>query len=513
MSIDMDKDILKANENTTVNENTVEEKAEVVSEEKATVQNTPVTSKTSPTVTISSDIYIDEAEIEKESKDIDEEDYSHLFNPNTQLWKNDIVLDQRNEVSEVQLTDEQINMFYGSEDYEKVNTEVDNSSIMNMLTSFRKMGQHLDVYLPMSNVVVRMYEFENDIVIPEITTLITEDELLAFQTGRRDITPDRLFLQKIFQNSEILSKGAESSEFDMERLSNLDMNYLILGAAKLLLLSEPTLKGEEKHTIRMGTNDEIVCSECGTRMDLLVDIDKILISQYKKDQVEFAKTHYNPDATFLENFNASYHIQSRRKGAQYTKDGFNQIVVTCCDPSYIDALSKDTACLRYLVRQYEKIDLVSDLIVTAEYKSSSIKNKFNSLVESIRNHPYGFRYMSRINTDMSIMMKIRYIDSIFSRFKENENGKDVWKIKEKLEAATTPMEQLFALYKNFPTELKDKISTIIEDLNKKAIDNVIRYDFKCIHKDCGHINTLELDARSLVFSTIQSQQQKLGRIE
>ena len=139
MSIDMDKDILKANENTTVNENTVEEKTELVSEEKVTVQNTPVTTKSSPTVTISSDIYIDEAEIEKESKDIDEEDYSHLFNPNTQLWKNDIVLNQRNEVSEVQLTDEQINMFYGSEDYEKVNTEVDNSSIMNMLTSFRKM--------------------------------------------------------------------------------------------------------------------------------------------------------------------------------------------------------------------------------------------------------------------------------------------------------------------------------------------------------------------------------------
>ena len=156
MSIDMDKDILKANENTTVN--AVEEKTELVAEEKVTVQNAPVTTKTSPTVTISSDIYIDEAEIEKESKDLDEEDYSHLFNPNTQLWKNDIVLDQRNEVSEVQLTDEQINMFYGSEDYEKVNTEVDNSSIMNMLTSFRKMGQHLDIYLPMSNVVVRMYE-------------------------------------------------------------------------------------------------------------------------------------------------------------------------------------------------------------------------------------------------------------------------------------------------------------------------------------------------------------------
>lgn len=508
MSIDMDKDILKANETT------VEETVEVIKEEKVTVQNDTQKTPTA-TVTISSDIYIDEDDMKEQIKEKqDEEDYSHLFNPNTQLWRNDIVLAQRNEVKEVELTDEQINMFYGTEDYENVNKEVDNSSIMNMLTSFRKLGQHLDVYLPMSNVVVRMYEFENDIVIPEITTLITEDELLAYQTGRRDITPDRLFLQKIFQNSEILSKGDVSSEFDMERLSNLDMNYLILGAAKLLLLSEPSLKGEEKHTIRMGTNnDDILCSECGTRMDLLVDIDKILISQYKKDQVEFAKTHYNPDATFLENFNASYHIQSRRKGAQYTKDGFNQIVVTCCDPSYIDALSKDTACLRYLVRQYEKIDLVSDLIVTAEYKSSSIKNKFNSLVESIRNHPYGFRHMARINTDMSIMMKIRYIDSIFSRFKANENGKDVWKIKEKLEAATTPMEQLFDLYKNFPTELKDKISTIIEDLNKKAIDNVIRYDFKCIHKDCGHINTLELDARSLVFSTIQSQQQKLGRIE
>ena len=241
----------------------------------------------------------------EQGSDPNNEEFLKGYNVDSQLWENNEVLEQRNEIKEVDLTDEQINMFYGTDDYEGKGQNVDNSSILNMLTSFRKMGQHLDVYLPMSNVVVRMYEFENDILVPELTTLVTEDELLAMQTGRRDITHDRLLLQKVFQNSEILTKGTESTEFDMERLSNLDMNYLILGAAKLLLMSEPNLKDDERHTLRMTEN--ISCQKCRRPMDLLVDIDKILISQYKKAQVEFAKTHYNPDATFMENFNDSFH--------------------------------------------------------------------------------------------------------------------------------------------------------------------------------------------------------------
>lgn len=485
--IDMDKDILK-------NEPKEEEK------------------KPNSSASLATEVILSDDDLKNENTPSEEsEEFLEGYDVDSQLWKNDIVLEQRNEVKEVELTDEQINMFYGTSDFTGPSQKVDNSSIMNMLTSFRKMGQHLDIYLPMSNVVVRVYEFENDILVPELTTLVTEDELLAMQTGRRDITHDRLLLQKIFQNAEILTKGTESTEFDMERLSNLDMNYLILGASKLLLMSEPNLKDEERHTVRMTEN--ITCEKCGRPMDLLVDIDKILISQYKKAQVEFAKTHYNPDAPFMENFNESFHMKSRRKGAQFTKDTLNQIIVTCCDPSYIDALSRDTACLRYLVRQYEQIDLVSEVITQTDYKSSSIKNKFSMLTQYIENHPYGFRHLSRLHTDMSIMMKIRYMDSIFSRYKVNEGGKDVWKIKEKIEVTSTPMEQLFNLYKNFPYELKEKISKIIADLHEKAIDNTISYEYKCNNPDCNHINKLELDARSLVFSTIQSQQQRLGKTE
>lgn len=500
MAIDMDKDILKNSES--YEEAVVEEKA--IEMKKAEDNNKPKAS-----VSLSEEILLTEDDMKQEEKEADE--YMKDYDVDTGLWKNDKILEQRNEIKEVELTDEQINMFYGTQDYTKSNQTVDNSSILNMLSSFRKLGQHLDVYLPMSNVVIRIYEFENDILVPELTTLVTEDELLAMQTGRRDITHDRLLLQKIFENSEILTKGTESTEFDMERLSNLDMNYLILGAAKLLLMSEPSLKDDEKSTLRMSEN--ITCEVCGRAMDLLVDIDKILISQYKKNQVEFSKTHYNPDATFMENFNASWHMQSRRKGAQFTKDTVNQIVVTCCDPSYIDALSRDTACLRYLVRQYEKIDLVADVITQTDYKSSSIKNKFSMITQYIENHPYGFRHLSRIHTDMSIMMKIRYMDSIFSRYKVNENGKDVWKIKDKMEVSSTPMEELFTIYKNFPYELKEKISKIVEGLHEKAMDNTIQYKYECTNEDCKHINTLELDARSLVFSTIQAQQKRQGITE
>ena len=139
MAIDMDKDILKNSDS--YEEAVVEEKA--IEMEKDKNNNKPKAS-----VSLSEEILLTEDDMKEEEKN---DEYLKDYDVDTGLWKNDKILEQRNEIKEVELTDEQINMFYGTQDYTKTNQSVDNSSILNMLSSFRKLGQHLDVYLHMSN--------------------------------------------------------------------------------------------------------------------------------------------------------------------------------------------------------------------------------------------------------------------------------------------------------------------------------------------------------------------------
>lgn len=466
-----------------IKEEAKEKEAEIVSTEKK------------DNVEISSDISLDE-ETEIHDENYDEE---------RGIWVQEHVIPQRDVVSDANLSDEETELFFGKSNFCK-SKDIDSSSVFSMLDSFKRMGEYLDMYLPVSNVVVRMYEFENDIVLPEMSTVLLEDILFADQLGRQEITHDRALLAKVFENCDIISNaGIVKSDFDMEQLSNLDMNILIIAAAKLILLSDNNVK--EKNLVKLA--DTVECEKCKRHHEVTIDLDKLLRAQYKKMDVEKFRTLYNPDDTFENNFKNSIHMQSRRKGAKYTKDGGNnQILIMCQDPSYIDAVSKEVAALRYLVRKYEQYEIVSDLISSGQYKSSSVKNKMSSIIQTISEHPFGIKYTSMINTDMNIMMAIRYISTIVARVKVIRNGKSTWEMKEKIDIAKTPMETVFNLYKELPFELKDKITSITKELSEIAIDSDIEYRFECTNPECKHITKIPLDSRGLVFTILQARMPK-----
>lgn len=453
-----------------------------------------ITSDNSKKVEISSDISLED---EEEILANDE-----MYDSSRGVWIQKHILNQRDEVADANLSEEEEELFFGKSNFAK-DEKIDDSGVFSMLESFKKMGEYLDMYLPVSNVVVRMYEFENDIVLPEMSTVLLEDLLFADQIGRQEITHDRALLAKIFENCAIISNsGTIRNDFDFEQLSNLDMNILIIAAAKLILISDNNVV--EKNIVKLA--DQVQCEKCQRLHEVSIDLDKLLKAQYKKVDLDKFKTLYDPDDTYENNFKNSIHMQSRKKGAKYTRgDGNSQILIMCQDPSYADANSKEVASLRYLVRKYENFEIVSDLVSTAQYKSSSVKNKMSSIIQTIAEHPFGIKYTSMINTDMNIMMAIRYINTIVARVKVIKNGKATWELKEKLDVAKTPINTVFDLYKELPFELKEKIANISKELMDISIEPEIHYEYECTNPECKHINNIPLDSRGLVFMILQTR--------
>lgn len=409
-------------------------------------------------------------------------------------------------VSEIEEGDPIYELFGGNSSYNLATKEnADTSSVLGLLNSFKKMGQYIDLYLPMSNVAVRMFEFDNDIMLPDILPPLLEDDNISQLLLGREVTHDRLLLRKIFENTEIISKGNNvANAFDLENLSNLDMNLLILGAAKLILLSDSAIPDKSKVYLSEGG---IYCKKCGRTMKVEINLDDLIKAQYKKNQVELAKQAYNPDASWEDNFKNSPHELSKRKGAKYTKDGINEILVMCKDPSYAESINRETAAFRYLVRTYEQFPIVEELIDNTEYKGASIKNKLSILVQAIGESQSSARYASQINTDMIILNYIMYSDMIAIRTitGKDTNGRNKYEFKQKDLINTTPMETLFETFKALPKEIKDKLDTIVKEFHEKAIENKLNYKFNCPYEDCKEENELDLDSRALVFTTAQTR--------
>ena len=65
-------------------------------------------------------------------------------------------------------------MLYGNSQY-KVKGEENTGDIFAELSSYKKLGKSIDVYLPTSNMAVRIYEFENDVIKENIINDILLD--------------------------------------------------------------------------------------------------------------------------------------------------------------------------------------------------------------------------------------------------------------------------------------------------------------------------------------------------
>lgn len=429
--------------------------------------------------------------------DLENTDQKEEKDSSTAIEENKTVLPQGGEIiNEYIVDDTEKELFFGKSNLLTENNDTKITGLFDLVDKFKKMGEWIDIYLPMSNVVARIYEFYNDLFINEAVPPFIDDLLVA-ERALPDATHDRILLNKIFENTVILSKDSkEINNFDLEKLSNNDMNLLLLGAAKLLLISDPNVK--DKVNIKVDAK----CAKCGRVSKNTINIDDLIKGQYTKEMLLYAQNNYVASDTFEANFNRSLHIKYRKKGARYTRDGKNAFLVICKDPNYAESVAKENAAIRYLIRTYENYPIVEDFINTVEYKSSSNKKKLHDLVQTIVDSPTGSVYAASIETDMQNLSKLMYIDSIITGTID-ENGKLTSTI-EKLSTSDTQMEILFNAMKVLPKELKDKIGQIIEEMEKNTIGAKIIYKFSCPNPKCNHLNEMELDSRALTFIILQS---------
>ena len=408
------------------------------------------------------------------------------------IYENEKVLPQGSLVEEADIPKDIKECFFGKSPFMLEEEKDKPEDVFDIIDTFKALGESRDVYLPESNVVVRILEFENDLFLPEVLPVIIDDDEVA-QGVVPSISHDAIFIRKIFENMRVISKDSKTvSNFEFDKLSNLDMNILVLAAARLLLLSDPDIA--DKNNITMDTT----CPHCGRNQKVTVNLEDLFKAQYTKEHLEFARANFSPSDTFEENLKRSRHELSKKRGAKYSKDGKREILVAMKDPSYAEYLQKESSALRYLISEYEKVPVVENVIRTVDYKAKSIKMKFYKLVETIMNSESRDSYQNKISMDVNIMNMIMYIHAIF--------GKDIEanKYTSQYETSSTPMETLFKLIKALPRELKEKVIKIVEDFQKHAVKYELNYKYECNNPKCGKENTIELTTRSMVFLTLQN---------
>lgn len=408
------------------------------------------------------------------------------------IYENKKVLPQGSLVEDADVPQDIKECFFGKSPF-KLEEEKDKvEDVFDIIDTFKALGESRDVYLPESNVVVRIMEFENDLFLPEVLPVIIDDDEVQ-QGIVPEISHDAIFIRKIFDNMRIVCKDSKTlTSFDYEKLSNLDMNILVLAAARLILLSDPDIT--DKNNITMDTT----CPNCGRAQKVTVNLEELFKAQYTKEHLKYARENFNISDTFEANFKRSRHEKSKSRGAKYSKDGKRAIFVAMCDPSYIEFIQKEANALRYLISEYEKVPVVENVIRTVDYKAKSLKMKFYKLVEVIMSSESRDSYQNKISMDVQIMNIIMYVKSIL--------GKDLEanKYTSQYDTVDTPMETLFKLVKALPRELKDKISKIVEDFQSHAIKYTLNYKYECNNPKCGKENTVELTARSMVFLILQN---------
>ena len=420
-------------------------------------------------------------------------------------YKNPIVIEQNIPLNQLGLDEIAKSPFFGKTPFQENSTKSPTST-MDVLNLWKKMGEFIDGYLPMSNIVVRIYEFENDLFISDVLPYIYEDALLEEVVDNANIegtevTHDRLLINKIFENMKILSRDSENlTPIDYGKLSNVDMKILLLMAAKLILTSDPDIK--DRDSVYMDT----ACEKCGRAMKIQVKVDELLKAQYNKFAIENAINNYNPDLSFEENFSKSPHMKSRKNGGIKFKVNDEYFIgLSMSDPNYEEAVEKESRALRYLIRKYEGLPIVKSLIDTNDYRMKSFKNKYRDLVETINNDPNGMTYVNQIRNDIRCLYAIMYTNAISTV--KNKTDKEPAKIVEKL-IINNPnddevMEKAFMQLTNLPRQFKDKIQKYVNKLHESALRANIKYSFKCHNPKCGHITDHVLDSRAFVFSVLQ----------
>lgn len=444
---------------------------------------------------------------------------------------NKIDLSSSSPVDEFNFNDENMkNIFFGKTGItvkKEEPSEVKSMSILDALDVITKSGEYVDTYMPMSNIVVRTYEFENDIVMGTTLGSITQDYDFKNSVNPNAILSKR-FIDKIVEYSEIIaSDSRRMTEKDLENISNKDIELLILNVAKLLAIDYT--KSEDKKNEPITAEVTMECPKCGNRNKLVVDFNKLIKDNYTKEVISFANDNLKLGETIESNLSRSNTMRAR--GCRYiAKDGLGKdkdlmILVKLKDPSYAKSLLIENRILPYILEKYEKTPFFADLVDNNNYLSSPMRGKltlmFRYVQSQLRFADINDAYSVSVDfsQDLDKLYLISYVDSIMSVV--TEKGKEpkasdkviiINKLKEEntLENPSVVKNNIDNIYETFnklPKSLLTKLQSKINEMEKESIFK-FNVHYKCALTKCGHEGEKEILPIDLVFSILQRLSEK-----
>ena len=514
-----------------------EKEEKVVTEVEETIQEPVITRTDKEEI---SEI-TDESDIKDMSRTIEIDDEDITVEGGND-YAEEVILDnydktkQNDSITEYDFNDEDIkNIFYGSSSFQhKKEVIKEDSDLFTVFDFYRKESRYKDVYLPVTNVAVRIYEFNNlDILINKLK-LESEKDFNYRSKINLVGTQTRDFVQAIFDNSEFITSDKDQlTPIHFELISSLDIPFLVLAATVLMGEIYDSTNGASGHKImdRKLTDDEgnvldiwqDTCDNCGNLQNLYKNVEEILKAQYTDEIVDYANKNYDPNDTLENNIRRSKKVKA--KGVRYTKgDSGIETIFLMKDPDWIRSYDYDNAYDNFMLSKYINNKYLKDLPkkLGKEWLNMTNREKVAKLQETVTELATGvdpsedslsFEELRGLNNKMALdlqnftLAKYLHMAKIMDSKKLDQNKKPT-KLSEINMTDYTLEQKMAFLDKYIDDELAEKMFKQIAKLREFGKET-IEYKWKCAK--CGHNNVSNLDPIMFVFLLLQSKQWKNAR--
>ena len=391
-----------------------------------------------------------------------------------------------------------IEMLFGESKFElKKDDQV--KDIFSEMSAFKKLGKFIDVYLPVSNIVLRIYEFENNVIKESARNDIVASEY-AFTKGNIHSPYGKQFMYRIFDNSVALTSDGENvSRTVLEKLANKDMNLLVLATAVLLLevgIEVGKIQEDKEAPIKINH----FCQNCGAEHEVKVHPRELLRDQYTKSMLDQLEKVYNVNATFEANFKESklskiYNVKLENLNNE------RLIEIKLRESSYIKYTGIEERLNRYILKKWSEHELFKDLVSNNEFMVLSDKDKMAVLIdEAMRN--------MNINTASSLFITEQICATLMLRIDRivitNIKTKIVEHNNTMMEMLDKSEEKTFDMIGNLPQTLIDKMTTAINEMDNSSINKIV-HKWTCEREECKHVNNSDINPKDLiVFMTAET---------
>ena len=421
------------------------------------------------------------------------------------------------------------NIFFGASLYHSNKPEIKkDTDLFTVFDFYRKESRYKDVYLPVTNVAVRIYEFNNlDILINKM--VLESEKDLAYRTQINMAgTQTRDFVSHIFENAEFLTSDREQlTPVHFEMVSSLDVPFIILAATALMGEIYEATAGTAGHSISEQIQKsqgldiwQDTCESCQTNQRLFKNVDEILKAQYTEEIIDYANKNYDPNDTLENNIKRSKKVKA--KGIRYTKgDKGIDTIFFMKDPDWIRGHDYDRAFDSYIINKYMSNKYIKELPkmfgpnewinMTNREKAAEIQKR----IERLRNFedPDGDTDTLALEEVMELANKLvldiqnftitKYLHMVRIEDSKNKDVNGNPTILSTIQMTDLTLEEKLTFLEKYLDEtLVEKMLTqinAIREFGKEAVE----YKWTC--KKCGKLNNTAVEPIMFVFLLLQSK--------